>query len=774
MKQKAIRSILGNIAWLFIFSLSITPAAAGSWWQVTASDTVGSGVWSSQPENAGFSSPHGNFSSSSNLCKSCHAVHDGGENSYRLLKDGSADETRTQGEGALTGKGNTRSTECMYCHDSTSGATSKKPYEMSPQGKTVRGEHTLGATAIPDSNLSLSNRDTLEGAVLQCYQCHSVHGANSIGTTNAVEGNSYNSSDAVENWNSKILRLDPAGDGSVLGKGAGGLSIAEWQGQLNGDGAAVRTGFCADCHNLNPNWEINTDDTTRPNSKSHPQGPGTDSLMEVYGTTKTVAAHPLERMGCRGCHYATNGQTGDSRFPHQSSGWKFLYDEATMSGGSGDLAGDPKRVIPGMDAVCLSCHAVFEDLQLVSGTGLCLNCHDSKYAAPDVGDQVRKASGMGIADISRDHAPEKGDAAAFSAPGNRHVECYDCHNAAAIYPWEDSPLKDMWGIKIVSESWNSAPTLAVADQVNGQAELCFKCHSTGAGWGAALPLSNYYISSSGVTLATENKAFAFNTKNSAFHPVRAPGRNQSNALGQQLAAAGLSTTSTIDCSDCHNADETSATTGRAGNDSFKPKGPHGSIYAPLLRGRYLTNATPATLPTGAYNSQNFKLCFICHNETKLTSSDSSDFATNFSNGATNLHWVHLKDISERGYGRNAACRACHYNVHSNQQAPDSQYMVWFSGGSSWTTATFPVNGFKTRLINFAPEVASPRSASEPRWGANVDAADHDTPDTLGVATLSQRQRQCNMICHINGDNVIMVRKYLPSATLDNDALNYAP
>ena len=57
----------------------------------------------------------------------------------------------------------------------------------------------------------MASRSPSEGAVLQCYQCHSVHGSNTIGSTNAVEGNLYDASDAVENWNSKILRLDPGG-----------------------------------------------------------------------------------------------------------------------------------------------------------------------------------------------------------------------------------------------------------------------------------------------------------------------------------------------------------------------------------------------------------------------------------------------------------------------------------------------------------------------------------------------------------------------------------
>ncbi len=131
---------LTGVTLLFLLAL---PAQAASWWQTNSTDTVGSGFWESQEDNGSYASPHGGFSSTSNLCKTCHAVQMAGENSWRLIKSGNTTETRTQGEMSTLGKGNARATECTYCHDATSGATSKKPYELTPIGKTVRGEHTL-------------------------------------------------------------------------------------------------------------------------------------------------------------------------------------------------------------------------------------------------------------------------------------------------------------------------------------------------------------------------------------------------------------------------------------------------------------------------------------------------------------------------------------------------------------------------------------------------------------------------------------------------------
>lgn len=132
-------TITAFVALLF-FNASL--ARAGSWWQITTTDSVGNGVWDQQENNSGYPNPHGGFSSTSNLCKTCHAVHLAGENSWRLLKDGSVDETRTQGERiGEVGMGNQRSTECMYCHDATSGATTRSLSHSTAKPKVRRLRH---------------------------------------------------------------------------------------------------------------------------------------------------------------------------------------------------------------------------------------------------------------------------------------------------------------------------------------------------------------------------------------------------------------------------------------------------------------------------------------------------------------------------------------------------------------------------------------------------------------------------------------------------------
>jgi len=729
------------------------PLADGVWYfHLRTVDYAGN--WTSTMHLGPFiikASPHGGFSTASNLCAVCHAVHGGEEGSWRLLPDGNSTETRSPGEGSLAGRGRSRATECMYCHDATSGLTGMRPYEIGAQGTTVRGEHTIGAAWIPDSDINggsgdkgnLANRDAGgEGAVLQCYQCHSVHGADTIGhdangdgsLDPVSDGYIYDGNGLGENWNTKILRIDPGGDGTILAKGSGGLTISDWAGQLAADPAAVRTGFCADCHDQNPNWAMSTADTDRPNTRSHPQGPGIDSNMAVNDQTMTVAAHNLPRLGCRGCHYASaDASGGPSRFPHQSTGWKLLYDEAVATG-SADLAGDPYRVIPKMDEVCLSCHAVFTELDTnIIEEGVCLICHDSKYGAPDVGDEIRKASAHPTAETSYTGRHKEGESAPadFAAPNQRHAECQDCHSAKNVLPWENSPLAGIWGVGVTNGGAGTEPGYAVKSPVAEEYELCFKCHS---GW-TTQPNSVLYADASGTPLKQGNKALESNPNNSAFHPVEGPGRNISSNLNAQLAAAGLSTSSVLKCTDCHNSNATADESGTAANSTFRPKGPHGStnnsnLSSPnhlVLRAFYYTDiAGPTT-----WDPANFALCFMCHDQFTLMG-DSNLWSwgkTNFDNpGWYNEHFEHLY----LGVGVGVTCRNCHYNIHSNQAAPNTMYQYRTTAGVWQPETSTPPPGIKTHLVNFSPDLRRTLAGTgTPLW--RID--------------LTINRRSCYVVCH---------------------------
>lgn len=758
--------VVGRVSSLspFIFGEQPPPAvgqASQGWFKVSPLDPIGSIDWQSFPENSGFQSPHAGFSTTSNLCKTCHAVHNADRFSYRLLKSGSlnfeAGPDRSAGEGSAEGAGNARATECMYCHDASAGLTVKKPYDLSISGITVRGEHTLGASVVPDSDINgggnLANRDAAgEGAVLQCYQCHSVHGANTIGA-------GYSASDSIESWDTKILRLDPAGDGSVLAKGSGGLTAADWESELSSDPAAVRTGFCVDCHNLNPNWARTPDDTDRPNKSSHPQGRGLDGLMQVNNSTSIgVALHLDVKQGCRGCHAAGNGSLGAGNFPHQSQGWKLMWNSYTTTK-IGEGAGDPQRVTPGMDKTCLFCHPL-DDIETYGGYNqseetACYRCHNeaegSAYSAgsADLERQLNKASRHPTETYAGRHTTlEDIDPIGALGAANRHAECLDCHDVARMVRGVGRPLLGIWGVDIVSETTNNPPALATIDSVQTQWQLCLKCHSSYTTRPSSSMYESTNTSSPGFTPITQgDKALEFNAKNSAFHPVRTAGRSQSANLDQQLLG-GLTIASLVACTDCHNADETSATPGPASNSPFTPKGPHGStsntrLATPnnlVLRAFYWTgyrdastSADPIWAAPPSFASANFDLCFKCHDYDKLVGFTrwSDGARTNFYQGNDlpptyyNLHRYHLINYA----GAKISCRNCHYNIHSNQTAANTQYKHNKNG--TWVITNTPPDGVKTHLVSFSPDVAPQVGFAKPQWEINV----------------TNSIRSCSLKCH---------------------------
>ena len=111
-------------------------------------------------------------------------------------------------------------------------------------------------------------------------------------------------------------------------------------------------------------------------------------------------------------------------------------------------------------------------------------------------------------------------------------------------------------------------------------------------------------------------------------------------------------------------------------------------------------------PFGGFNPNNFALCFLCHDSNRLRG-NRSNFTQPGSVGAGrgNLHQMHLVDRT------NASCHECHYNVHSNVAAANTDYR------------NLPV-GTPTHLVNFAPTVQRGQgndphfgdSPTRPRWG----------------------------------------------------------
>jgi ribosomal protein L40E len=187
-----------------------------------------------------------------------------------------------------------------------------------------------------------------------------------------------------------------------------------------------------------------------------------------------------------------------------------------------------------------------------------------------------------------------------------HVECVDCHNphslreGASQPPVVGGPMQGVSGITLSG---------ALTQSVQFEYEVCFKCHA-----------DNPERIQSDITrqLTQTNCRLEFDPSGPSFHPVAAPGVNQNvPSLIPPMTVATL-----IYCADCHDSDRSSAA-----------RGPHGSIYRPLLAYRYETaDFTPES-------SSSYELCYRCHSRNRILSNES--FA----------HREHLED--------QIPCSACH-------------------------------------------------------------------------------------------------------------------
>jgi hypothetical protein len=106
-------------------------------------------------------------------------------------------------------------------------------------------------------------------------------------------------------------------------------------------------------------------------------------------------------------------------------------------------------------------------------------------------------------------------------------------------------------------------------------QLCFKCHSS---W-TTQPVGQ------------TDFARVLNPSNPSYHPVEEQGKDLGIASGAFVT--GWSASSITRCGDCH------------GSDTGTTSGPHGSIYAAILKAAYTPSAAPHSMNSG-------EICFLCH------------------------------------------------------------------------------------------------------------------------------------------------------------------
>jgi hypothetical protein len=204
----------------------------------------------------------------------------------------------------------------------------------------------------------------------------------------------------------------------------------------------------------------------------------------------------------------------------------------------------------------------------------------------------------------------------------RHATCVDCHNAheATHRPTSGTrisgDLDAVWGI---DEMGNKI------DVAQFEYQICFKCHADSANQPSRRNPAN--PTAIRRAAADPNLRRVFGTTSASAHPVVAPGRN----ANVPSLKKPLTTASKILCSDCHSSDDGPAAGGAGA------RGPHGSIYRPLLELNYSTADFTPESPTA------YALCYKCHDRAVLLSPSS---------GFNKQHLRHVVNDS-------SPCSACH-------------------------------------------------------------------------------------------------------------------
>jgi predicted CXXCH cytochrome family protein len=315
-----------------------------------------------------------------------------------------------------------------------------------------------------------------------------------------------------------------------------------------------------------------------------------------------------QQMQCTACHDPHNNQFGKFLVQdnyasalcvncHSPEGWSGSVHRTSSKTWSGaGINPWPHSTNTTVAAnACENCHAPHAAgtkprlLNFVNEEMNCYSCHSGKVAALDLQNEFNKISVHPITATAGVHDP-------VEDPVNppRHVECADCHNphaansAPADPPNVSGALASVVGITAAG---------TVIHPLTKEYELCFRCHGDSLARGPAYVMRQF---------VETNLRQAFWVNNSSFHPVVGSGRNPNVPSLISPYTSG----SVISCTDCHNNNQ------GPGAGGTGPRGPHGSIYTPLLERRLETT-------DGTSESVNaYALCYKCHSQTSILNDDS--------------------------------------------------------------------------------------------------------------------------------------------------------
>ncbi|MBN1349206.1 hypothetical protein JXJ21_07345 [candidate division KSB1 bacterium] len=332
-----------------------------------------------------------------------------------------------------------------------------------------------------------------------------------------------------------------------------------------------------------------------------------------------------QKLQCTACHDPHNNSFGNflvastqhsdlCLYCHQKNGW--AASEHSLSPAIWNGSGSNPWQHAGYNTVsengCENCHqphnaggAVRLTLYLPEENN-CLQCHNGNVASTDIQSDLNKTYRHDVYSYAQLHDPEE------SALVNiRHVECTDCHNPHAVNS-SGATAPDAGG-KISGVPGIDSQGNAVAS-IRYEYELCYRCHADSPDKPGSHTSRQIYQT---------NVRLEFNPSNPSFHPVENSGRN---SYVPSLISP-LSESSIIYCTDCHASNNSSA------------NGPHGSVYSPILKYRYLT---------GDYTSESYQayeLCYQCHDRNAIVNNGSTEHARQ-------VHRKHIVDVR-------TPCNVCH-------------------------------------------------------------------------------------------------------------------
>jgi predicted CXXCH cytochrome family protein len=486
------------------------------------------------------------------------------------------DFTQGAAAAAVGGTAQGPGSRCFFCHASHGG--------MGGAAKLSNRPDVQSRAQGYQSSTMVGRAETVSGASKACLSCHD--GTVAPGRTRA--GTAQAAATPL-----------PAGSRSNLGtdlRGSHPVSIrppptGRLQAPTRGDRVRLdQAGLvqCTSCHDPHAEWGDPAVGKflVKPSGRSalcascHVQaalGSHATATLPVRDP-KTGRSTPLAEAGCGACHVSHGADPRTRLLPAAASD----------------------------DAPCLACHATATTRPL--GQDLV------KLSAHPSSPRGLHDEGEGPFNPGAPRLPETSPATP------RHAACVDCHDphvasaTPAIAPFAGGALAGAWGIGL--DGQRVAPA-------RYEYELCLKCHGDSANKPQAAPGVLTTVRRERPDL---NLRLVFAPSAASYHPVAAPSRNgQVPGLKAPLTGA-----SQIYCTDCHASDQ-----GR-GAGGTGPRGPHGSIYAPLLERRYLTADRTPEGPDA------YALCYKCHDRDVLLS-DRSGFPS---------HRRHVVDQA-------TPCSACH-------------------------------------------------------------------------------------------------------------------